>query len=199
MERLTPWLTRTRMLYAGLALMLAAGAVWFGGRAGGAGSFTVPTGTVMSPMATMAAPPAEPGPLVHVVGAVRHPGLYRLAPGARTMAAVRRAGGATRAADLAAINLAAVVSDGQQIVVPVRGGAGQPVTGAPGVTTGGPVSLSTASADQLETLDGIGPTLAQHIIGWRTDHGGFTSVDQLLDVPGIGPAKLAAIRDRVTP
>jgi competence protein ComEA len=133
--------------------------------------------------------------VVHVAGAVRKPGLYELPYDARVNAAVRKAGGPTPAANLAGINLAAAVQDGQQIVVPRRGPAG----GASARGGGGPVSLSAATAEELETLDGVGPTLAARIIEWRQAHGGFSSVEQLLEVPGIGEGRLAALQGRVTP
>jgi competence protein ComEA len=153
--------------------------------------------------------PAGQGSVVHVAGAVRRPGVYRLPAGARVQDAVRRAGGARGRGDVNAINLAAKVVDGQQIVVPSRptGGAGAAVaTGAAGTAapggpgaTGPPVSLNNATAEQLDTLDGVGPATAQKIIAWRTQHGGFRSVADLGQVPGIGPKKLAALRDRVQP
>jgi competence protein ComEA len=144
--------------------------------------------------------------LVHVAGAVRRPGVYRLRGGERVKDAVRRAGGAGHRADLNAINLAAKVADGQQVVVPRRGAA----TGAsgaaaasgeaaPGVGGAGqtPVSLNSATAEQLETLDGVGPATAQKILDWRQQHGGFRSIDDLSEVPGIGPKRLAALRPKV--
>lgn len=141
-----------------------------------------------------------PGMVVHVVGAVRRPGLYTLPGTARIAHAVRRAGGPTRHADLTALNLAAHPSDGQQIVVPSRNAAGAPGAAASSATTAdAPVSLSQATAAQLEELDGIGPALAARIIEWRESHGGFASVDQLENVPGIGPARLEALRARVVP
>jgi len=119
---------------------------------------------------------------------------------------VRRAGGARRGADVNAINLAAKVVDGQQVVVPARGRGGaaaapaEATTGAGGATASGrPISLNNATAEQLDTLDGVGPATAQKIIAWRTQHGGFRSVADLGQVPGIGPKKLAALRDRVQP
>jgi competence protein ComEA len=156
----------------------------------------------------VARPPAA-GSVVHVAGAVRHPGVYRLPPGARVKDAVGRAGGARPRADVNAINLAAKVVDGQQVVVPSRGagGTGAAATGAPAETAGvgaasapgPPISLNNATAEQLDTLDGVGPATAQKIIAWRTQHGGFRSVADLGQVPGIGPKKLAALKDRVQP
>jgi competence protein ComEA len=143
-------------------------------------------------------------PLVHVAGAVRSPGVYRLRDGERVKDAIRRAGGAGQRADLNAINLAAKVADGQQVVVPRRGAAGasaavsatQGAGGAGGVAQA-PVSLNTATAEQLDTLDGVGPATAQKIMEWRKQHGGFRSIDDLSEVPGIGPKRLAALRPKV--
>jgi competence protein ComEA len=150
----------------------------------------------------------EPRPavvaLVHVAGAVRSPGVYRLREGERIQDAVRRAGGPRAGADLNAINLAAKVADGQQVVVPRRvAGAAQSGTSVPGTAAEAgtqsqpPVSLNTATAEQLDTLDGVGPATAQKILDWRREHGGFRSIDDLGEVPGIGPKKLAALRTKV--
>jgi competence protein ComEA len=143
---------------------------------------------------------AAAGPLlvVHVVGAVRRPGLFRLRDGARVADALARAGGPTRRADLAVVNLAAPLADGQQVVVPRRvPGGSVPVAGA--ATTGAKVSLAVATVDQLDELPGIGPITAQKIVDWRAAHGPFGSVEDLDDVPGIGPARVEQLRDLVTP
>jgi competence protein ComEA len=135
------------------------------------------------------------GLLVHVAGAVRRPGLYRLPQGARVALAVRRAGVARRA-DLTLINLAARLQDGQQVVVP------GPATGAGTAATAAgdaPVSLGSATVDQLDELDGIGPTLAERIVEHRQANGGFASVDQLAEVEGIGEKRLAALKAALTP
>lgn len=134
--------------------------------------------------------------LVHVVGAVRRPGVYRLSGGRRARDAVARAGGGTADADLGALNLAAKVADGQQIVVPSRTTAGSGVA-APGPEA--PIGLSQATVEQLDTLDGIGPATAEKIIKYRDENGGFGSVDELANVPGIGPKTLEAIRPRLQP
>ena len=137
--------------------------------------------------------------LVHVAGAVRSPGVYRLREGERIQDAVRRAGGPRAGADLNAINLAAKVADGQQVVVPRRGAAGAVAAAAavPGGPTQPPVSLNTATAEQLDTLDGVGPATAAKILDWRRQHGGFRSLDDLGEIPGIGPKRLAALRTKV--
>ena len=148
---------------------------------------------------TAAAEPTDAAGLqvvvVDVVGAVRRPGVYRLAGGARVQDAVRRAGIAA-GADLAGLNLAERLADGEQVVVPRRGQP-PPATGggATGVTA--IVHLNSATLEQLETLDGIGPSLAQRIIDYRTAHGGFRSLGDLDQVSGIGPARMAALHGHV--
>ena len=134
--------------------------------------------------------------VVHVAGAVRRPGVYRMPAGSRVNDAVRRAGGAVRQASLEAINLAARLADGQQVVVPeaVPGGAAMAVAGEEG-----PISLGTATAEQLEEIEGIGPVTAADIIEFRDEHGGLSSVDQLAQISGIGPATMAALRERLQP
>jgi competence protein ComEA len=151
---------------------------------------------------------------VQVAGEVRRPGVYRLPPGARVYEAVEQAGGLTRRADQAGVNLVARVSDGQQVVVPRRGtaaagvggsagsggaaGAGGTGTGAPG--SGAPkVSLGTATPEQLDAIDGIGPTLARRIVEYRQKNGGFSSVAQLRQIDGIGEKRFEALREAVTP
>jgi competence protein ComEA len=136
--------------------------------------------------------------VVHVVGAVRRAGLFRLRDGSRVADALARAGGPTRRADLAAVNLAAPLVDGEQVVVPRRG-AGGSVTGAAAPGAGAKVSLGSATVEQLDELPGVGPVTAQKIVDWRTTHGPFRSVVDLDDVPGIGPARIEQLRDLVTP
>jgi competence protein ComEA len=159
--------------------------------------------------APAAAPPAparveEARPraaVVHVAGAVRRPGVYRMRPGARIDDALRRAGGATARADLTQVNLAAEVEDGRQIVVPERPRAGSPSAAAPGTAAapapGQPLNVNTATLEQLDALDGIGPGLAQRILDAREERGGFSSVDELAEVPGIGEARMASLREQV--
>jgi competence protein ComEA len=135
--------------------------------------------------------------VVDVAGAVREPGVYRLPVGARVVDAIDRAGGPDDDAMLEGINRAARLADGQQVVVPVRGPAG---TVAPvGVGEEGPISLGSATAEQLEEIDGIGPVTAAKIVEYRDQHGGLASVDQLDEVSGIGPATMESLRDRLQP
>lgn len=170
-----------------------------GGSGGAAGGGQV----ARAPASVKIERPASTGALVHVAGAVRHPGVYRLHDGDRVKDAVERAGGARSGADVNAINLAAKVADGQQVVVPRRGAAAPAVgdagtgEGAVGAAAQPPVSLNSATAAQLDTLDGVGPATAQKILDWRREHGGFRSIDDLGEVPGIGPKRMAALRGKV--
>jgi competence protein ComEA len=143
---------------------------------------------------------------VHVVGAVAHPGLYEIEPGSRVADALEKAGGATPAADLNQINLAAKLADGQQLIVPEAGASVAVGTGGAGSGAGGgsgtpaanqPININTATADQLNVLDGVGPKTAQKIIEYREANGGFKSAEELLEVPGIGPAKFEQIKNQV--
>lgn len=146
-----------------------------------------------------AAPSAAPDVTVYVCGAVRSPGVVRLPAGARVCDAIELAGGATSAAELAAVNLAAKVIDGQQIVVPEQGAA--PAAAAGGASSpagGGLVNINTASVDELQELQGVGPATAQAIVDYRTEQGPFTAIEGIMDVPGIGDAKFAALRDSIT-
>jgi competence protein ComEA len=139
----------------------------------------------------------SPVVVVDVVGAVRRPGVYRLPNGARVLDAVNRAR-PLQGANLAALNMAARLADGEQIVVPKNGQPG--AAPAAGASSGGGsaiVHLNSATLEQLETLEGIGPALAQRIIDHRTENGGFRSLDELDQVSGIGPARLAALRGDV--
>ena len=158
--------------------------------------------TVPTPVhVASAAVAAKPKQLyVDVVGAVRRPGLYRLREGARVADAVQRAGGPSPKAQLELVNLAALVSDGEQVVVPRRGAAvvaaARP---AVGTAASGPVHLNSATIEQLDALPGVGPVTAEKILTYRQSHGGFGSVDELDAVPGIGPARLADLRGLVAP
>jgi competence protein ComEA len=149
---------------------------------------------------------ASPSPspaeiLVYVTGLVRRPGVYELHQGDRVIDAIRLAGGAKPGADLTAVNLAAFLTDAQQITVLKRGatGSGGASSGVSG--TGGAqalININTATLEELETLSGIGPSLGQRIIDYRTEHGPFKSVDDLTEVSGIGEKRLADIRSKIT-
>lgn len=152
--------------------------------------------------------------VVHVVGQVNKPGLVRLQPGARVADALAAAGGARKGADLAALNLARPVADGEQVLVPRPGeavpgpGAGGAAAGGstggsgggsgPGGAASGLVNLNTAGLEELDSLPGVGPVLAQRILDWRTEHGRFTSVEELGEVSGIGEKLLARLKPKVT-
>jgi competence protein ComEA len=151
--------------------------------------------------------PEERSIHVHVVGAVRRAGLMRMPEGSRVADAVERAGGPGPRADLTAVNLAARVVDGQQIVVPGPGSAAAGAAGG-GVAAGAggspaaaaaQVHLSTATVEQLDGVDGIGPTLAERIIEYRDAHGGFRSLAELAEVEGIGEKRLATLREALQP
>jgi competence protein ComEA len=141
--------------------------------------------------------------VVDVAGEVTRPGVYRLPAGSRVNDAVKRAGGATGTGDVEQINLAARLADGQQVVVPaavkspagVAGGAAAPGSAA----AEGPIGLGTATVEDLDTIEGIGPVTAQNIIDYRDQHGGVSSVDQLDEIDGIGPATMDALRARLQP
>jgi competence protein ComEA len=183
-------LSRTRALAA--AALLLVGLV-------GGGRFLLGAGAASEPEAAVVAEAirAEPAPpvVVHVVGAVRRPGLYRLSRGKRVADAVARAGGAAEDAELGLINLAAPVADGQQVVVPARAADGVAAPEA----AGGRVSLSNATLEQLDELPGVGPVTAQKIVDYREQHGAFGSVRELDAIPGIGPARIAQLEDLVVP
>jgi competence protein ComEA len=172
-------------------IQVAAAGPTIGGASGAAGG----TG------AGSASPSAAPV-IVDVAGWVRSPGVYEFTTGDRIVDAIARAGGARRGADLAALNLAAPLVDGTQILVPREGeapaavGAGSSTSGTSG--TGTLVNINTASATELEALPGIGEVLAATIVAYRDEHGPFASVDQLEDVSGIGPSTLEELRDLVT-
>jgi competence protein ComEA len=184
------------------------------GSAGASGTGSGASGTGSGTGGPGAGAPGGAGgqPLVvDVAGEVRRPGVYRLPAGSRADLAVQRAGGVTRRGERTAVNLAMPLRDGQQIVVPRRGAAAPAVAGVPGAggeagLPGGastqpaqPISLSTATVAQLDTLDGIGPTLAGRIIQYRDSHGGFRSIDELRQVDGIGDKRFASLRKAVQP
>lgn len=195
-----PEISRGRALAYGIALLAFLAVA---GRVALGGAEERPVRQVSSAaLEVEEAPPQEL--VVHVAGAVTHPGLYRLPEGSRIDDAIALAGGPRPKGALEAVNLAAPVVDGQQIVVPRRGEmpAAAPGAGSPGTAPAGPaakVSLNSATLEQLDTLPGIGPVTAQQILDYREANGAFRSVDELDAVPGIGPARLAQLRTLVDP
>ncbi len=150
--------------------------------------------------ATFPVASAEDGVVIHVAGAVRDPGVYRLPAGSRVTDAVKRAGGTAGRAVLDGINLAAALADGQQVVVPAAVKSGSvAMQGATSAAADGPISLGTATVEQLDTIEGIGPVTAQHIVEYRDQHGGLSSVEELDEISGIGPATMEALRARLQP
>jgi len=194
-----------RRIAAALLVCLVAGALVLrqhgvrgGGTAGGAALRVAP----VAPVAAAHVSSARRAVVVDVVGAVARPGLYRLPQGSRVADAVARAGGLTRRAERVAVNLAAPVADGQQVLVAARGspaGAAGTVGSGGGSGMSSPVSLSTATAEQLDTLPGVGPVTAQKIVAYRQQHGPFTSVEALDAIPGIGPARIADLKGLAVP
>lgn len=162
----------------------------------------------LAPVAAAAEPSgdtviAPPGTIViHVVGRVRKPGVYEFPDGARVNDAIAAAGGFATKADRSAINLARPLVDGEQIVVARRGArpasAGTSGGGGGGGSSGDKVNINTATSEQLQTLPGIGPALAQRILTYRDQHGSFRSITDLQKVSGIGPKKYEAIAPLVT-
>jgi competence protein ComEA len=184
---------RRRLL--AVALALVAGLVLLGPR------------LVHRSPARAAAPPlrvarpvrAAPRLVVDVAGAVRRPGLYRLPRGARVDAALAAAGGATPHGDLAAVNLAAPLADGEQIVVPARLVGDVAGVAAAASPSAGPLDLNSATAEQLDALPGIGPATAAKIVAYRQQHGAFHSLAELDAVPGIGAGRIAQLKGLVVP
>jgi competence protein ComEA len=188
-----PELSRSQLLvYAVIAVaVLLIGVRWMrsseGGTASGAGLTFAADSTRGEDRSSDA--------IVHVAGAVRRPGVYRLPAGSRVTDAVHRAGGFDGAANRDAINLAARLADGQQVVVPGRGTA----SAASAVEQSGPVSLGSATVEQLDGIEGIGPVTAQKIIDFRDQHGGLSSLEQLDQVDGIGPSTMQVLRQALQP
>ncbi len=172
----------------GLAVLLLLGARWLDRPAAAPRSAAVP-------VRVRAGPAVRPRVTVDVTGAVRRPGHYRLPDGSRVADALERAGGPTRKAFLEGVNLAAPLADGQQVLVPRETAIGGAAPGA----VAGPVSLSAATLEQLDTLPGVGPVTAQKILDYRAAHGAFRSVEELDAVPGIGPATVEELRELVVP
>jgi competence protein ComEA len=195
-----PELSRTQVaVYGAIALALAlVGARAIRGEGGTESSFAAGSSSAASSSGAFTISGQAGDVVVDVTGAVVRPGVYRMPAGSRVNDAVQRAGGASGRAQLEAVNLAARLADGQQVVVPERGPGGSgAVAGASAEE--GPISLGTATVEQLDTIDGIGPVTAADIIEFRDQHGGLASVDQLDQVSGIGPATMESLRARLQP
>jgi competence protein ComEA len=197
MDRRIPVLSRRQLFgaAAAVAALLLLLLRHLGG-SGNAAPAVTPVHPVSKPRA--AAPKLV---VVDVAGAVRRPGLYRLQEGSRIDDAITLAGGPTPKAQLGAVNLAAPVADGEQVVVPGRGAPGVVPAAAPaaGSSPSAPLDLNSATLEQLENLPGIGPVTAQKILDYRQAHGAFHSVTELQGVPGIGPAHMAQLKGLVIP
>jgi competence protein ComEA len=198
--------SRGTLLIWVLAAVLGAAALWRLSGAGGGSGGGEPVRVERSPGAATEAPTRARGGgriYVHVAGAVRRPGLVGVPRGSRVAAAVERAGGPAARADLTGVNLAARVEDGQQVVVPVAGALpGATAGGAPGGGTAAAVpkpSLGTATAEQLDEIDGIGPTLAERIVEYRAENGGFGTMEELQEVEGIGEKRFETLREALQP
>lgn len=198
-----------------LAVLVAAWSVWrsaprpvpvaSAGAAARTSGGSPPAGTPMSTAPSAGVGGSAKVVVVDVAGKVRHPGIATLPAGARVVDAIRRAGGVRPGVDLSGVNLARVLVDGEQILVglgPVAAqGAGAAVAPAgpdSAPATGALVDLNTASATDLEGLPGVGPVTAQKVIAWRSAHGSFTAINELLEIPGIGPKTFAKIAPGVT-
>lgn len=206
------WVGRTQPVRApevvGAAAPYGDGVGGKGGREGGAvGKGAEPRASSVGAQGASGAAGTEI--VVDVSGKVREPGVHRLPAGSRVTDALRAAGGVRPGTNTEGLNRARFLVDGEQIVVggpapaAVPGAGGANTAGAGGSAAGAaptaPISLNTATADQLNTLPGVGPVLAQHIIDYRTQHGGFRSVDELRQVNGIGDRRFADLRDLVQP
>ena len=187
----------TGMVVALVAALVVGGLLVWGRKPAAA---IAPPATAPAPAASVGASPTATEVYVHVAGAVRRPGLYALPSGGRVADAIEVAGGATQRADLDLLNLAAPLADGMKIEVPTR--SATPATApAPAVPTSAAppaVSLNSADVQELETIPGVGPVTASAIVAHRDEAGPFTSIEQLMDVSGIGPATLESIRPYVT-
>ena len=189
--------TQRRALAALVVLVLA---VVLAPRLLGHGGVKTPPDPIVHPRTTAVhAAAATQQLVVDVAGAVRRPGLVHVDQGTRIADALAAAGGATAKADVALVNLAAPLADGEQVVVPVRGGGGAgAATAGPG-SPAAPVDLNSATAEQLDTLPGVGPQTAAKIIDFRQQHGPFHSVEELDAVPGIGPSRIEQLKGLVLP
>jgi competence protein ComEA len=165
----------------------------------GHGGAKAPPVAIVRPSASTHTAAARQQLIVDVAGAVRRPGLVHLAQGTRIADALAAAGGVTAKADIALVNLAAPLADGEQVLVPARGAAGDGASAAGTGSPTAPVDLNTATPEQLDTLPGIGPATAAKIVAFRQQHGPFHSVEELDGVPGIGPSRIEQLKGLVLP
>lgn len=199
---------RRRLAIAGSVLgaalvVLASGVLLLGGRPAPESPPPLPAAQPAAPAPVRGSTPTSSAPaelVVSVVGKVEEPGLVTLPPGARVADAVRAAGGPAGQADLSTVNLARRLSDGEQLYVdvPVPPGMAPPAVPSAASREGGTVNLNRATADELDTLPGVGEVTAQRILEWREQHGAFTAVEQLREVDGIGETRFERLRDRVS-
>jgi competence protein ComEA len=212
------WFGPGRVAAMAMALVVLGGTGWWMVWPAGGGPSPVPSASTQpgppdspdqldaarSDGFTLVTTPTTPSPvtevLVHVAGAVQRPGVYRLEPGDRVIDAVTAAGGATPEAVVHAVNLAAPLSDGQRVHIPIEGEPIPPEAVSPSASPAAAamISVNTATEAELVALSGVGPVLAAAIVAHRDAHGPFTTIDALLAVPGVGPAKLEALRAQAT-
>lgn len=207
------WVGAARLVASAVVVLaVVAGAYWLVRPPAATTESKLPYAGTASTTSTSAAAPANTAVtsttvggtvVVHVAGAVQAPGVYELPAGSRAIDAVGAAGGTTADANPDAINLAAPIVDGQRLYVPRVGETVPALADMSSAATGstaapGPVNLNSATADELDSLPGVGPATAAAILAYREEHGAFASVDDLAEVRGIGPAKLEALRGLVT-
>ncbi|TMR01799.1 ComEA family DNA-binding protein [Actinomadura soli] len=194
---------RILVLIGVIAAVVAAGYLWLARPRPQPSASPLPSATIAEVRPAVSASPAAGSPVVvHVLGKVRRPGVIALPSGSRVAEAIKAAGGVRPGAKTGALNLARKLVDGEQIPVGVRGlapVAGAPSSPAPGgsAAPGAPLDLNTATAEQLDDLPGVGPVLAQRIVDYRTQHGGFRSIEQLQDVSGIGARRFSDLKPMV--
>ncbi|NKZ05033.1 ComEA family DNA-binding protein [Actinomadura latina] len=192
---------RTLVLIGVVAAVVAAGYLWLARPRPEASATPMASATLTDPRPAVSATPAAAGSVVvHVLGKVKRPGVVTLPSGSRVGEAIKAAGGVRRGAKTGTLNLARKLVDGEQIPVGISRPAPPPApaassgaSGAPGT----PLDLNTATPDQLDDLPGVGPVLAQRIVAYRTQHGGFRSVEQLQEVSGIGARRFADLKPMV--
>lgn len=189
-----------RVIYFALALALSVGAIFFSLAHGNAAATPTPT---LSPLPMYSLPPLPPAlVVVDVAGKVKHPGIYKLPQGSRAVDAIKAAGGQLRGVSLTDINLAEILTDGQQIIVgapPISSTSSKSkqAGASKGKITSGTININTATVAQFEQLPGIGAVMAARIFAYRTAHGAFATIDDLTKVSGMGKSKFANLKNFV--